>query len=135
MRFDVGGLVALIVINLLLPVFVGGIDWRAHVGGLLAGMVVGALFAYPPASVRTPVAVVGSLVVLVACVVLVAYRTQAIKDDPRYGPMVEQLEGGDASRPLPTGRHARSLTRAPYDRCYRRVTCRPSSRSLPCAMP
>ena len=93
MHFDVRGLLALIVINLLLPVVLpGAIDWRAHLGGLAAGMVVGALFVYPPARLRTPVAVLGCVAVLVVCAVLVAGRTAAIKDDPRYGPIVEQIQ-------------------------------------------
>jgi membrane associated rhomboid family serine protease len=104
MHFDVGGLVALIVINLLLPVFIRGtIDWRAHVGGLVAGMVIGALFAYPPASVRTPVAIIGCVVVVVVCLGLAAWRTEQIKDDPLYGRYVEQLQNGDAAQPGPGG--------------------------------
>ncbi len=93
MHFDVRGLVALIVINLLLPVVLpGAIDWRAHLGGLAAGMVVGALFVYPPARLRTLVAVVGCVAVLLACAVLVAGRTADIKDDPLYAPIVDQLQ-------------------------------------------
>ena len=55
MHFDVRGLVALIVINLLLPVVLpGAIDWRAHLGGLAAGILVGAVFVYPPATDAHP---------------------------------------------------------------------------------
>ncbi len=93
MNYDVRGLAALILINLLFPVFFpGAIDWRAHLGGLAAGLVVGAIFAYAPAAVRTPVAVVGSLLVVIVCLVLVAQRTAEIQQDPRFGPIVTQLE-------------------------------------------
>jgi membrane associated rhomboid family serine protease len=93
MRYDVRGLVALIVINLLLPVvFPGAIDWRAHLGGLAVGLVIGLVFAYPPPAARRPVAVVGCLAVLVTCGFLAIQRTEAIKDDPRYGPFVQILQ-------------------------------------------
>ncbi len=102
MNFDVRGLAALIVINLALPIVIPGtIDWRAHLGGLAAGAVVGAIFAYPPASVRTPVAVVGCLAVLLGCMVLVAWRTAQIKDSPRYGPIVEQLQDPNTAGAAP----------------------------------
>ncbi len=95
MRFDVRGLVALIAINLALPLLVPGqIDWRAHLGGLVAGMIVGAVFAYPPPRLRTVVAVVGCTAIVVACLALVSWRTQQLKNDPVLGPFITQLEQG-----------------------------------------
>lgn len=97
MRYDIRGLAGLIVINLLLPVFFpGSIDWRAHIGGLLVGLVVGAIFAYPTPATRLPVAIVGLTAVLLVCGFLVYQRTEQIKDDPRYGPIVVLIqEQGD----------------------------------------
>lgn len=93
MRYDIRGLAVVILINLAIPIFVPGlIDWRAHLGGLVAGLVVGAIFAYPPPKYRNIVAVVGCISVLVACLVLVGWRTQAITDSPIYGPYVSQIE-------------------------------------------
>ena len=96
MHYDVRWLLGLIVINLLLPVVVPGtIDWRAHVGGLVVGIVLGALFAYPSPSIRLPAAIIGSVVVLLVCGLLVQHRTEQIRDDPRFGPIVKLVQQGD----------------------------------------
>ncbi len=93
MHYDVRGLLVLVAINLALPfVFPGSIDWRAHLGGLAAGLVLGVIFAYPPPRLRNLVAVVGSIAVLIACVFLVGARTQALQDSPVYGPYVSQIQ-------------------------------------------
>jgi rhomboid protease GluP len=65
----------LIVINTLLAVFYPGIDWRAHVGGVVAGFVAGWLAeGVGPDSIR-PVVRVGGLLALVAIgVVITALR-------------------------------------------------------------
>ncbi len=96
MHYDVRGLLALIAINLALPfVFPGSIDWRAHMGGLVAGLVLGVIFAFPPARIRNVVAVVGSITVLIACVFLVGVRTQSLQNDPLYTPYISQFQASD----------------------------------------
>lgn len=93
MRYDIRWLLGLIVINLLLPVLVPGtIDWRAHVGGLVVGMALGALFAYPSGALRVPITVIGCLVVLLVCGLLVQQRTQQIRNDPTFGPIVRMIQ-------------------------------------------
>ncbi len=47
-------LVLLLAINLALPLFATGIAWEAHVGGLVMGMVVAALWQRIPPTPRTP---------------------------------------------------------------------------------
>ena len=47
-------LVLLLAINLALPLFVPGIAWEAHVGGLVMGMVVAALWQRLPPTPKTP---------------------------------------------------------------------------------
>ena len=42
------GILGLIVINLVLSFTFANIDWRGHVGGLVTGAIVGAVFAYAP---------------------------------------------------------------------------------------
>ena len=44
---------ALIAINLVLGFVIAGIDWRAHLGGLITGMAVAYAFAYAPRERRT----------------------------------------------------------------------------------
>jgi membrane associated rhomboid family serine protease len=52
-RAETGGIVALIGINLVFSFIDPAIDWRAHVGGLVTGVVIGGMFAFaerrPPA--------------------------------------------------------------------------------------
>jgi len=65
--FALGPLVALIVFNLVLTFSVSGIDWRAHVGGLVAGGIAGGAMAYAPARYRNLVQA-GAVVALLAVV-------------------------------------------------------------------
>jgi membrane associated rhomboid family serine protease len=86
MRWSLGGLVAIVAINLALPFFMSSVDWHAHVGGLLAGTATTAAMAFAPRTARVG-ASVGVCVVLVAvCAVLVGVRTQQIKSNPEFAP-------------------------------------------------
>ena len=60
MRQDVASIVGFIGINLVLGFVLPNIDWRAHVGGLVVGAAVAALFAYVPALVGDKGAPVGA---------------------------------------------------------------------------
>jgi membrane associated rhomboid family serine protease len=88
MHLNMSGLVAIVGINLALPILMPSIDWHAHVGGLVAGAATTAAMTYSPRASRV-VAAAASCVVLVAlCVGLVAWRTQQVTADPRYAPYV-----------------------------------------------
>ncbi|MFF4650256.1 rhomboid family intramembrane serine protease [Streptomyces sp. NPDC001380] len=65
--YSLGPIVALVAVNLVLTFSMSGIDWRAHVGGLVAGAVMGAGMMRGPASGRTTAQAVS-----VAAMVLVA---------------------------------------------------------------
>ena len=60
MRQDVASIVGFIGINLVLGFILPNIDWRAHVGGLIVGAAVAAVFAFVPALVAGKNAPVGA---------------------------------------------------------------------------
>ncbi|MDQ1726549.1 MAG: hypothetical protein QOK14_594 [Frankiaceae bacterium] len=75
LRLDPGPLLGMVALNIALPFIVPNIDWRAHVGGLVAGAALTWAFAYAPQQARRwahPLAVVAVLAVVV---VLVQVRT------------------------------------------------------------
>jgi len=57
-----------------------GVDWRAHLGGLITGAVVAAIFVFPAPKHRMVVQVLGIGAVVVVLVLLTMWRTQAILD-------------------------------------------------------
>jgi len=72
--------IMLIVINLIFSFSIAGIDWRAHVGGLLGGIAAGYVAeGFGPRSSRTLVAVIGFCALVLFGVVIAAGRTAAIR--------------------------------------------------------
>ena len=69
MQADITQVVGLIAINVVIGFVAGGIDWRAHLGGLVTGALLGAILAYAPARGRVLWQVAG---VVLVCVLLVA---------------------------------------------------------------
>ncbi|GGK92606.1 hypothetical protein Sme01_55100 [Sphaerisporangium melleum] len=69
--YDARGVIWLIGINVVLTFVIPGISWQGHLGGLVIGTLVTALFAYAPAKQRTTVQLATAAGVLVACVLLV----------------------------------------------------------------
>ena len=77
------GALTMLVINLIIGFSIPGIDWRAHVGGLVAGLVAGfAVDPSRPAGPRRAYAAVGLVALLLAAIALVAIRTAQINQDP-----------------------------------------------------
>ena len=77
------GALSMLVINLIIGFSIPLIDWRAHLGGLVAGLIAG--FAVDPSrpdALRRMFAVVGLVALLAGAVALVAVRTAQIKADP-----------------------------------------------------
>ncbi len=71
-------MIGLIALNVVIGFVAGGIDWRAHLGGLATGAVVAAVFAFAPARHRVLVQVVGVALVVVALSVLVVARDASL---------------------------------------------------------
>jgi len=83
LQLDVRGIVGLIVINLVITfvlpaVSSQAISWQGHVGGLITGTVVAAVFAYVPARQRLLALISVTAVLLVLFAGLTMWRTQSL---------------------------------------------------------
>lgn len=78
LHFDMRGIVGLIVVNLVITFVAPGISWQGHVGGLLTGAAVAAVYAYAPRAHRTLVQLGASIALLLIFAALVWWRTGAI---------------------------------------------------------
>ena len=72
---ETSGVLVLLGINFVYGLVVGGIDWRAHLGGMIAGILCAAALVYAPPQRRTLVQAVGLAAVLLAVLALVVWRT------------------------------------------------------------
>jgi membrane associated rhomboid family serine protease len=72
---ETSGLVVLIGINFGFSFLVRGIDWRAHLGGMIVGALMALVLAYAPRQHRTLVQASGTVVVLLSILALVVWRT------------------------------------------------------------
>lgn len=72
-------LFAVLGINLYLGFQIAGIDWKAHLGGLLVGAAVGTVITYAPRERRDRFQLVGLLVTLAVVLVVVVARTLQLR--------------------------------------------------------
>jgi membrane associated rhomboid family serine protease len=72
---ETSGLLVLLAINFAFGFYARNIDWRAHLGGLIAGGLTALAFAYAPRAHRTVVQVAGAVLVVLAIAALVVWRT------------------------------------------------------------
>jgi membrane associated rhomboid family serine protease len=85
-------MVRLIVLNAILALSLHFIDWRAHLGGLVAGVAAGyAAEGWGTLSKRRVILVVGFVAILVAAGGLVAWRTADLRNDPVIGPFLRAV--------------------------------------------
>ena len=75
---DVTGVVVLLLVNLVLGFVVPNIDWRAHIGGFVVGVLVTAGFVYPPRAARGVVGWAVSAATLGALAWAAALRSEQI---------------------------------------------------------
>jgi len=79
LRLDVRGIVTIIAINLVFSlIYRSTIAWQDHVGGLIAGVLTTAAFAYAPRKNRTAIQVAAAAVILAVLVVLVIVRNHQL---------------------------------------------------------
>jgi membrane associated rhomboid family serine protease len=72
---DTSRVAVLLLVIFVYGVITPGVDWRAHLGGLVAGALAAAALAYAPRERRTLVQSAGLLLVLVVALAVVAART------------------------------------------------------------
>lgn len=76
--YDIRGIVALIVVNLVITFAAPGISWQGHVGGLLTGAAVACAYAYAPRQHRNLVQAGASVALLLVFAALVWWRTASL---------------------------------------------------------
>lgn len=86
---DPRGVVISLVILILPGMLIANIDWRGHVGGLLTGLILGAVYVYAPRHGRLVWHASAAVVVTLVLVAMVGVRTERLKD--QFG-----LAGGPA---------------------------------------
>lgn len=77
-RYDMRPIIAMLVINLIITFGFNGIAWQAHVGGLVAGVAIGAAMVYAPRERRTLIQYGVCALVLAAVVVVTLVRTSQL---------------------------------------------------------
>jgi membrane associated rhomboid family serine protease len=85
-NLETGGIVGLIVINLVFSFTFAGIDWRGHVGGLVTGAAVAYVFAWAPAGeLRDRLQAIGTVAIAIVLAASgLAGATKIAKDCPAY---------------------------------------------------
>jgi len=78
LNLNIQAIAVVLGLNLALGFTFNGIDWRAHVGGMITGFVVGGIFAYAPRERRTQLHVAGCVLVALAIVLVVILRTSQL---------------------------------------------------------
>jgi membrane associated rhomboid family serine protease len=81
LRLDTAGIVVIIGINAVIGFLPGmNIAWQAHLGGLVTGLLAGAVLAYAPKERRTPFQIAGLAAVLVLLLAAVAVKVAMYPD-------------------------------------------------------
>jgi len=119
LKVDIKQVAILLGINLVIGFIPGGsIDWRAHLGGLVVGAAVAAVYAYAPSRHKVLIQVVGCLVVAGLLVALTTWRTEQIRAEFRAPVTNAVLTTHGNSTPGVTPRliHGESVQSGPSNR-------------------
>ena len=79
LRRDTTSVLTLLAVNFVLGFLLPNIDWRAHLGGLVTGVLCAVALAYAPTERRTPVQVAGLVTTALLVLAVVAWRTAALQ--------------------------------------------------------
>lgn len=80
LRYDIKQVVILLGINVVIGFLAPGVDWRAHLGGLVVGAAVAAVFVYAPRQHRMLWQSLGVLGILAALIVVTTWRTAQLME-------------------------------------------------------
>jgi len=80
LQYDITQVLVLLGINLVFGFLQPGIDWRAHIGGLVVGALVAAIFVFAPRRNQVLIQTVGCSAVLVVLLVTALVRTSQLQD-------------------------------------------------------
>jgi membrane associated rhomboid family serine protease len=78
LNFDMRWIAGLVVINLVITFVVPSISWQGHIGGLITGAAIGAVYAYAPRANRVLIETAFALGVTALLVALVWWRTTSL---------------------------------------------------------
>lgn len=78
LRYDISQVLVLLGVNILIGFVAPGIDWRAHLGGLVVGAAVAAILVHAPRRSQRLWQAIGVLAVLGVLVSITAWRTNEI---------------------------------------------------------
>lgn len=79
LRYDVTQVLVLLGINVVIGFIAPGVDWRAHLGGLVVGAIVAALLVFAPRKARTVVQVVGVSGVWLVLIAITMWQTNNLQ--------------------------------------------------------
>ena len=80
LRYDITQVLILLGINVVIGFVSPGVDWRAHLGGLVTGAVVAAIMVFPEKRHRTAIQAGGLVAVVLVLAALAMWRTAQIQD-------------------------------------------------------
>ena len=80
LRYDITQVLILLGINVVIGFVSPGVDWRAHLGGLVTGAVVAAIMVFPEKRHRTAIQASGLVAVVLVLAALAMWRTAQIQD-------------------------------------------------------
>lgn len=80
LKYDITQVLVLLGINVVIGFIAPSVDWRAHLGGLIAGALIAAVMVFPPKRLRVPVQVTGVVGFLFLLIGLTLLRTAQIQE-------------------------------------------------------
>lgn len=79
LQYDIKQVAILLVVNFVIGFMAPGVDWRAHLGGMLTGAAMAAVLVLPPRVNRVRWQVSGVLAILFVLGMIVAWRTMELQ--------------------------------------------------------